>query len=428
MVTMAKSAQASDINRLNVIHVAGTKGKGSTCAFIDSFLECHSERTGYPRKRGLYTSPHLLAPEERIRINMRPLSKDMFAQYFFEVLDALRKHDDTALGAQPRFLQLFFLLALHTFIREGVDAAIIETHHGGEYDATNIIEQPVVTAITSLGLDHVSQLGPSIENIAWHKAGIFKSGAAAFSVVEDPSVATVLEARAAAKGADLTFVDLDPTLPRDNIKLQPDVQRLNCSLALAVSRCFLSQRDSSNPELHHSDVLEGIRRFSWPGRFQIVVDGNNTWYLDGAHNAMSAEIASKWFMEASTTQRQNPEPRILIFGQVSEQRDPTTVIQSLAKSFHAGDIQVAIFTLYDPVEDFETPSSLPRSNDTEPLHRFANVWSAFHPNTKLLFAEDVPQALNLARAHNTSDNGLQALITGSQHLVGAALFSLGHRG
>ena len=71
---------------------------------------------------------------------------------------------------------------------------------------------------------------------------------------------------------------------------------------------------------------------------------------------------------------------------------------------------------------------LPRSNDTEPLHRFANVWSAFHPNTKLLFAEDVPQALNLARAHNTSDNGLQALITGSQHLVGAALFSLGHRG
>jgi folylpolyglutamate synthase len=302
-IDRAKGAQASDINKLNVIHVAGTKGKGSTCAFVDKFLECHSERSGFPRKRGLYTSPHLLVPEERIRINMKPLSKDKFAQYFFEVFDTLAEHKDTPVEPKPRFLQLFFLLALHTFLREGVDAAIIETHHGGEYDATNIVEQPVVTAITSLGLDHVSQLGPSIENIAWHKAGIFKAGAAAFSVIEEPSVAKVLRDRAAAKGADLTFVDLDPTLPRDNIKLQPDVQRLNCSLALAVARYFISERDPVDRSFHQSDVLEGIRRFTWTGRFQIIVESNSRWYLDGAHNAMSAAIASKWFMEASTPQR-----------------------------------------------------------------------------------------------------------------------------
>jgi folylpolyglutamate synthase len=302
-VDSAECVQASDIDRLNIIHVAGTKGKGSTCAFVDKFLECHSERYGFPRKRGLYTSPHLVVPEERIRINSKPLSKSMFAQYFFEVFDALAEHDDASAEPQPRFLQLFFLLALHTFLREGVDAAIIETHHGGEYDATNIVEHPVVTAITSLGMDHVSQLGPSIENIAWHKAGIFKTGAAAFSVVEKPSVAKVLEDRAAAKGATLTFVDVDSTLPRDIIKLQPDVQRLNSSLALAITRSFIGQKDPMNRDFSQSDVVEGIRRFSWPGRFQIVNEKNGTWYLDGAHNVMSVKIASTWFMETSTAQK-----------------------------------------------------------------------------------------------------------------------------
>jgi folylpolyglutamate synthase len=244
-----------------------------------------------------------MVPEERIRINMKPLDRDLFAKYFFEVYDALFKQDEDAVKAGPRYLQLFFLLAIHTFLREGVDAAIIETHHGGEFDATNVIEQPVVTAVTSLGMDHVSQLGPSLENIAWHKAGIFKSGAAAFSVVEEAHVAGVLKDRAAAKGVDLTFIDLDPSLPKEEIRLQPDVLRLNCSLALAVVRSFISQRDPIDRDLHQDDVLEGIRRFSWPGRFQVVSEHNNMWFLDGAHNEMSVKIAAKWFMGAATAQR-----------------------------------------------------------------------------------------------------------------------------
>lgn len=81
---------------------------------------------------------------------------------------------------QPRYLQFVALLAFHTFIRENVQAAIFETHYGGEYDATNVMQNPVVTGITSLGMDHIAQLGPTIENIAWHKAGIFKSRSPAF--------------------------------------------------------------------------------------------------------------------------------------------------------------------------------------------------------------------------------------------------------
>lgn len=152
----------------NIIHIAGTKGKGSTCAFIESFLRAYGETYSFPRKTGLYTSPHLLQMNERIRINSEPIDKALFAKYVFEVRDCL------SLGEQrekPRFLQLLALVSFHASVQEGVDVAIYETHHGGELDATNCIDNPVVTAITSIGKDHVFDLGPTVENIAWHKAG-----------------------------------------------------------------------------------------------------------------------------------------------------------------------------------------------------------------------------------------------------------------
>src|SRR5690606_23767555 len=105
---------------------------------------------------------------------------------------------------KPRFLQLLALVAVHTFIREKMDATIIETHHGGEYDTTNFVQRPIVTGITSLGLDHVVQLGSGIESIAWHKAGIFKPGTTALSVPQDPAAIPVLKARAAEKGIQLS--------------------------------------------------------------------------------------------------------------------------------------------------------------------------------------------------------------------------------
>ncbi|KAF2431063.1 putative tetrahydrofolylpolyglutamate synthase [Tothia fuscella] len=423
-----KQVQASDIDKLNVIHVAGTKGKGSTCAFIDAFLLCHSARSGYPRKTGLYTSPHLIVPEERIRINMEPLKRDVFAKYFFEVFDTLSKQDPDAFESTPRRLQLFLLVAIHTFIREGVDATIIETHHGGEYDASTVIERPVVTAITSLGMDHINQLGPSLEDIAWHKAGIFKPSATAFSVVEEASVTKVLQDRAVEKGADLKFVDLDPSLPQGEIYLKPDVQRLNFSLALAVVRSFIGRRASTSKEssLHSDDILRGIRRFSWPGRIQIVIEHNNQWFLDGAHNEMSVEIAGKWFMKASTAQRPDRIPRNLIFGHVSKQRDAVDVIRSLAASFRPDAISNAIYTMYNPVQDFETATDATHTQSTAlALQEISEIWLARHPRSKILFATDVPQALALAKEVGEIDGGMQTLVTGSLHLVGAALFCLG---
>lgn len=196
----------------------------------------------------------------------------------------------------PRFLQMLALVAFHTFIREGTEAAIYETHHGGEYDATNVVQKPIVTGITSIGLDHVAQLGPSIENIAWHKAGILKTGTPAFSARQDPRVTAVLQARAAEKGVELKFIDQDSSLPVDAQALQESVQRTNCSLALALVTTFLERKaPSESRSLTLQSIHQGIEKFSWPGRFEIIDDGSNQWFLDGAHNELSITVAAQWF-------------------------------------------------------------------------------------------------------------------------------------
>lgn len=273
-----------------MIHVAGTKGKGSTCAFVRAFLRVHGARTGFPQKIGLYTSPDLRNVRERIQIHDQWIPEDLFTKYFFEVWDGLSSVGEDKM---PRYLQMWVLVAFHTFIREAIDAAICETHHGGEYDSTNFVQEPTVTGITSIGLDHVAELGPTIETIAWHKAGIFKMGTPAFSAPQDPGVATVLQARAAEKGVQLKFVEVDPSLPDNARALQALVQKTNCSLALALVGAFLQRKRSS--ELTSHDISQGIETFSWPGRFEIIVDGSNQWFLDGAHNEMSVTQAAQWF-------------------------------------------------------------------------------------------------------------------------------------
>ncbi|KAH8747323.1 Mur ligase, partial [Diaporthe sp. PMI_573] len=173
-----------------------------------------------------------------------------------------------------------------------------ETHHGGEYDATNVVENPIVTAITSIGIDHIVDLGPTIENIAWHKAGIFKRGAAAFSVPQEQNVSAVIQSRADEKQVSLNFVAEDPNLPGD---FESHVQRLNCSLARAISDEVLRRAAPQGQprRLSQQDLIDGIRQFRWPGRFQVVKDGNLTWFLDGAHNELSITEATGWFERTS---------------------------------------------------------------------------------------------------------------------------------
>ena len=179
----------SDLNQLNVIHVSGTKGKGSTCAFAESILRHSSYKTGF------YSSPHLVAARERIRINGEPLSKKEFAKYFWSVYKAIERRKDDSSGMPPYF-NFMTVMAFKVFLEEKVDVTVLEVGIGGQYDCTNVVPQPIVTGITSLGLDHCSLLGSTIEEIAWQKAGIFKPLVHAFTVEQNESAMKVLQNRA----------------------------------------------------------------------------------------------------------------------------------------------------------------------------------------------------------------------------------------
>lgn len=433
----------NDVNSLNVVHVAGTKGKGSTCAFVNSFLKAHGERTGFPRRIGLYTSPHLKHVQERIQIDSKTISEDLFAKYVFEVWDGLSHNTP-----KPRYLQLLMLASVHAFIREGIDVAIYETHNGGEYDATNVIQKPIVTGITTIGMDHIEQLGPSIENIAWHKAGIFKYGSPAFSTLQEPAVATVLQARASEKNVALGFVDVDPTLPCKADALKPEVQQKNSSLAIALADTFLKAKAPKEYcSLMSQDVIRGVDRFFWPGRYQRIIDGDYQWFLDGAHNELSIQKAAQWFAEtvsesqrylemsnlrnteskAENSSKILPVTRILIFSHVSE-RDGAAILKGVARGLQESGMQIqhVILSTYEERQDgtvginqCSNPPKKPFSLDVQ--KDYVDAYKSINPNVDIAIEPTIEGALNLAKDIGDRDNGMQTLVTGSLYLVGGAL-------
>lgn len=370
-----------------------------------------------------------MAPEERIRINMKPLDREMLAKYFFEVYDLLPQlHSDydptkDLIQRGPRTLQLWALLAFHVFIREGVDVAIVETHHGGEYDATNVIQKPVVTAITALGMDHIAQLGPTIENIAWHKSGIFKRGAVALSARQDRNLEEVLQKRSAEHDQVVRFVDEDERLPQVALKLEPKVQRKNASLALAAVDAFLHQTAPQNcGDLSPGDIETGVAQWTWPGRFQVVTHERSTWFLDAAHNDMSIALAAEWFAEAGKKIGYGgAKPlRILIFAHVNELRDAEQLLNNLAHAISRHEVSMdhVIFTTYEEKEEGDrVASERPDLN----LAALSKVWQNSKASGHVMEATNIPKALSHARDLAANEPGAQMLITGSQHLVGPSL-------
>ncbi|CAJ2514320.1 Uu.00g024390.m01.CDS01 [Anthostomella pinea] len=306
------------------------------------------------------------------------------------------------------------LTSLHAFVGEGVDVAIVETHHGGEFDATNVIPTPVITVITPIGIDHVAQLGPTVENIAWHKAGIFKPGSSAYSSPQTPEVASVLADRAKEKKINPPkFVEIDNKLHR-SISL-PDVQWRNCSLAREVCDAFLKVKEPGSHVLHADDILCGLHQFRWPGRFEVVRHGENIWFLDGAHNELSVGEAAKWFSSSSISESDIPVTRVLVFSQISTQRDGFGVLQALARS-----ITVPLDTVI--ITSYETARNTQDAFYEDKMKQYAQDWKCVRSNDKVELRRTVDEAVDLAKT--VGQPGRHILVTGSLYLVSEAIRTL----
>ncbi|EOD43799.1 putative folylpolyglutamate synthase protein [Neofusicoccum parvum UCRNP2] len=449
--------EPSDFDRLRPIHIAGTKGKGSTSAFVSSILSQYQSTSSAdpaPKKIGLYTSPHLKSVRERIQINNTPLSEEAFAQYFFEIWDRLedaaRKEgqDATAPGSKPVYFRFLTIMALHAYLREGVDTAVIECGIGGEHDSTNVLAHPTVTGVTSLGIDHVAMLGSTLPEIAWHKAGIFKPGAAALSVPQSPDAAAVLRARAAEKGApELVEVARLPQLDAVRLGLAADFQKTNASLAVAVAASHLralGRADMPAPadlaawELPAA-FRAGLECVRWPGRCEIRREHGVAWHVDGAHTLDSIEVAGRWFADEIAAAGGEDRPRVLIFNQ--QTRDAAALARALHAALSAGigarrPFTHAVFTTNLTFQETGYKPDLVSMNtnadEVEKLavqDALAKTWLEIDPETDVKVVKTIEEAVKFARdvaakaaaGHQGQGDEVKVLITGSLHLVGGAL-------
>jgi dihydrofolate synthase/folylpolyglutamate synthase len=272
------------------VHVAGTNGKGSVCAMIESALRAAGVRTG------LFTSPHLVEPTERIRINGEPVDPLLFAVAFDQVhREAEALLAQGTLDLHPTYFETVTAMAFVLFRDLGVETAVLEVGLGGRLDATNVVA-PALCVITPIDFDHEAYLGRSLDAIAGEKAGILKPGVPAVIAVQRPGIREFLEARAAAVGAvarpveDWEVRDLD-LHSRGSRFLAAGPARIEVECPLAGEHQTMNAL-AAVAALHElgipgASMTEGIRRVRWPGRLECVSEQPEI-ILDGAHNPSGA--------------------------------------------------------------------------------------------------------------------------------------------
>jgi dihydrofolate synthase/folylpolyglutamate synthase len=280
------------------IHVAGTNGKGSTCAFMHSILQAAGINAG------LFTSPHLIHFGERIRDAERMITPDEIAVSVVRLRERVDGWDP-----HPTFFELTLALALEWFGRRGNPWVVLETGLGGRLDATNAV-MPAVSVITPIGWDHMDMLGDTLAKIAAEKAGIIKPGVPVVTMRQEPEALEVIERVAAERGAPLTIVE-KPW--EGETGLAGPHQRWNAAMAVAALR-------AAGFDFDEEVIARGLREVQWPARFQKV----GGCIIDGAHNIDAARVL------AETWRGQFPgEKAEVIFGAVAG-KDTAAVLRELA--------------------------------------------------------------------------------------------------
>ncbi|XP_044728349.1 folylpolyglutamate synthase, mitochondrial-like isoform X2 [Chrysoperla carnea] len=398
------------LDTLPVIHIAGTKGKGTTSAFCESILRQHGYKTGF------FSSPHLISVRERIRLNGKPIDKIDFIKYFWSVHEKLENNKENETDMPPYF-QFLTILAFNIFLSEKVDVAVVEVGIGGEYDCTNILRKVPVVGITSLGMDHTSLLGNTIEEIAWQKSGIMKPDCKAFTVPQASNALKVLQNRSIEKNCSLQIVpDFNEYEFETNMKqLQnklTDVQQINASLAIQLSYAFMNIDSSKINE----KTVQGLLNCRWPGRTQILDTSMARFFLDGAHTIESLAKCIEWFTkQIGVSDNEN----ILIFN-VTGDRDS----QQLLKLLNNVNFKNVIFVpnnayAQDDNHLDQVNYNSPTNLQLKRCEDHKKIWENINKNKSIVNVyPSVSHALEMLKLHEKKPN---VLVTGSLHLIGAVL-------
>lgn len=354
-----------------VIHVAGTNGKGSVCAMVDSICRAQGHRSG------LFTSPHLVTFRERIRVNGQMVSENGVADGLNAIRNLIADWDP-----HPTFFEVTTALAMKHFSESKIDVAILETGIGGRLDATNAIQSDV-SVITSIDFDHEEWLGNTLAEIASEKAGIIKRGIPVVSAPQLLEAEQVIRARAIESEAPLQVVS--ESYGRSPIALRGDHQKQNAALAIAAIH-------SANIYVTDKAITRGLMSIDWPVRFQKWDDRT---IIDGAHNPAAVRMLAETWREFFGVHKAT-----LVLAVLSD-KDLRGICEALA-----------------PVADSVLLPRI-RSDRAAAPEDLAKVLSTITPLLPHSITASVGEAIDLARA---KPNPL--LIAGSLHFAGEALAHL----
>ena len=354
-----------------VIHVAGTNGKGSVCAIIDSICRAQGYRTG------LFISPHLVTFRERIRVNSEMISEGAAADGLTMIRSLTADWDP-----HPTFFEVTTALALKHFGEAKIDIAVLETGLGGRLDATNAVQSDV-SVITPIGLDHEKWLGRTLAEIAAEKAGIIKPGVPVVFAPQRPQAEQVIRARAAECGSPVQFVG--ETYHSSPVALRGEYQKQNAAVAIAAIH-------AANMEVGEKAIVRGLAAVEWPARFQ---KWDERTIIDGAHNPGAARILAQTWRE--------------VFGD----QKATLVLAVLSDK----DLRGICEALAPIAESVLLPKIL--SERAAAPEELAKMFSIITPSRPHSITQTIADALMLARAQPNP-----ILITGSLHFAGEVLAHL----
>ena len=359
---------------MRVVLIAGTKGKGSTAAFLASIAHVSGSRAG------LFTSPHLQDYRERVRVDGAMLAPATFDRAIGQLRPLVTRFRRAHPGAgEPTTFELTLVLALQTFAVRRCAVAILEVGLGGRLDATNALD-PAISIITPVSYDHTAILGRSLATIATEKAGIVRRGRPALVAVQRSAAARAIAKVCREEGAELEVVR--PLKGTVDLALDGDHQRQNAALAVAAARV-----------LELSAVAPGLRSAAWPARYELV-PGHPPIVLDGAHNGASAVALARQL------RRDRAGRRLVLVVGINRDKDARAVLAPLVRS--ASTV-------------IATRSASPRAADP--------VWLAQAAGPKARPADTVAMAIAMARA-DAGPHGF-VCVTGSLALAGEARTALG---